>query len=161
VFTPENRAPHATPNHAGLYDLAPIDRQFDRSEPRVNAGVSGWRKGRDGPVLAAYAHLVERASIDSNLRALISWHDQGCLIWAIQKTGMETRVVEGFDWNLCVVNTPLETGAFPYGRDFLDRVAAVVPRASIVHWNGCSPPWHGAPSEALLSRYLREAAASE
>jgi len=141
VFTPENKAPHVTANDPLLYDYAKIGRSFDPNRPLINAGVSGWRKSRDGDVLWAYLDMIERAMDEPVLRRLISWHDQGCLIWAIQKTGKEGRVVDTFDWNLSVENTALKDMSISYGPALLDTIRRLVPEAAIVHWNGRALPW--------------------
>jgi hypothetical protein len=79
---------------------------------------------------------------DKQVRELVSWHDQGCLIWAIQQTGSQERVRNTNDWNLCVDNTKIGQSPIPFEVGFLDSVRRMVPEASILHWNGCSPPWH-------------------
>lgn len=151
VFTPENKAPEVTANDPKLYEHAKIDRTFYRNRPLINAGVSGWRKSRDKEVLQAYLWMVERATEDSVIRGLISWHDQGCLIWAIQKTGVEDRVVDTFDWNLSVDNTLLKGNTIAYEPGFLDSVRELVPDAAIVHWNGCKLPWTDASPSSLAA----------
>ena len=62
VFTPENKAPEMTPNSPELYELLPIDRDFDPRRPVVNAGVSGWRRGRDDPAVEAYIRPIAVAA---------------------------------------------------------------------------------------------------
>jgi len=151
VFTPENKSPEVTANNPKLYEHARIDRPFDYNRPLINAGVSGWRKSRDREILQAYAHMVERASEDPVIRGLISWHDQGCLIWAIQKTGAGDRVLNTFNWNLCADNTPINGNTVAYGPGFIDAVRKLVPGAAIVHWNGCPSPWAGAPPSSLAA----------
>jgi hypothetical protein len=143
VFTPENLAPHVTPNNRELYKLLPIDRAFDPLQPNVNAGVSAWRKDRDAGALAAYAMVVERAAVDETVRAAISWHDQGALIWAIQSCGLEHRVASTTAWNLCVDHTALANNPLPWDEAFLEKARAMVTEANIVHWNGRMPPWPG------------------
>jgi hypothetical protein len=141
VFTPENNAPAATPNKSELYRLLPIARSFDRLEPRVNGGVSGWDLVRDKEILDAYIYPIERACKDDRVRDSISWHDQGALIWAIQKTGMESRVVKTTSWNLCVIHTGLSDQPVAWNDDFLANVRERVPSANILHWNGSRVPW--------------------
>jgi hypothetical protein len=141
LFTPENNAPHATPNRAALYELLPIRRPFDPQKPAVNGGVSGWRKDRDAAVLEAYILPVERAAADLKVRDAIAWHDQGALIWAIQCCGLEHRVAPTNDWNLCVRHTPLADHPIAWGDGFLDTARATVANANIIHWNGHPPPW--------------------
>jgi hypothetical protein len=141
VFTPENKAPHLTPNHPELYQLLPIHRIYDPLIPTINAGVSGWRKDRDAAAIDAYIYPIERALGDRNVRDAISWHDQGALIWAIQACGLEHRVAATTAWNLCVDHTSVAQRPIPWNEDFLDAVRAEVPQANVLHWNGCKPPW--------------------
>lgn len=141
IFTPENNAPHATPNRPELYELLPIERPFDRLSPTINGGVSGWRKDRDAAAIEAYILPVERATTDPKVREAISWHDQGALIWAIQSCGLQARVATTTNWNLCVRNTPLGEHPIPWDDKFIDTARAMVANANIVHWNGHRPPW--------------------
>ena len=150
VFTPENKAPHLTPNRSELYDLLPISRPFDPLVPTVNAGVSGWRKDRDGAAIKAYFYPVKRALEDLHVRSAISWHDQGALIWAIQSLGLEDRVAKSVVWNLCVDHTPIAAQPIPWNGIFLDLARATVPHANILHWNGRAPPWFDATSRQGL-----------
>lgn len=149
VFTPENLAPEVTANNLKLYEHATIERAFDPNVPLINAGVSGWRKSRDRAVLDAYLLLVERAASDDRLRALISWHDQGCLIWAIQKTGQEHRVRPTNSWNCSVAHTAVLNNMPEPGSDELAEIRERVPHVAVLHWNGQKSPWAGRPLETL------------
>jgi hypothetical protein len=141
VFTLENNAPAITPNKPELYDLLPITRPFDPLEPRVNAGVSGWDLVRDASILEAYMYPVRRACADSRIRDAISWHDQGALVWAIQSTGMQHRVLPSTSWNLCVRHTALGTHPLSWDEQFVGRARREVPEANLLHWNGAKVPW--------------------
>jgi hypothetical protein len=141
VFTPENKAPEMTPNTPELYKLLPIERDFDRRLPAVNAGVSGWRRDRDHAVLEAYIRPIAAAARDRAVMSAISWHDQGALIWAIQSLGLEHRVLRSTRWNLCVdhVLVPPETMIWDAG--LCDRLRLALPEVALLHWNGNPPPW--------------------
>ncbi len=141
VFTPENKAPQATPNKPALYELMPIGRRFDPQVPVVNGGVSGWRRGRDDAALDAYIRPVAAAARDRAVREAISWHDQGALIWAIQSLGLEDRVLRTPVWNLCVDNAPASEETLAWNDGFLERVRAALPEVKILHWNGRKNPW--------------------
>ena len=73
----------------------------------MNAGVSGWRHGRDDSALDAYIRPIAAAACDPAVMNAISWHDQGALIWAIQSLGLEDRVLGSSRWNLCVDHVQL------------------------------------------------------
>jgi hypothetical protein len=133
VFTPENNAPHATPNRAELYELLPIRRPFNPLVPTIN--------GRDAAAIEAYILPVEHATIDPKVRDAISWQDQGALIWAIQSCGLEHRVAPTNDWNLCVRNTPIADQPITWDDKFIETARATVVNANIIHWNGQRPPW--------------------
>jgi hypothetical protein len=143
VFTPENKALEATPNSPRLYELMPIGRSFDSKVPTINAGVSGWRRGRDDRALDAYIAPVARAASDPCVRDAISWHDQGALIWAIQKLGLEDRVMPAPLWNLCVDNVHLPPEILAWDDSIVERLRAVLPDVRVLHWNGRKAPWLG------------------
>lgn len=141
VFTPENLAPARSPNKPELYALLPIDRPFDLEKPAVNAGVSGWDLARDREALAAYMEPIRRACRDPRVRDAISWWDQGALLWAIQKTGLEDRVVASWKWNLCVKHTRARGRTYEWGEGVIDVLRGDVPEANLLHWNGYAVPW--------------------
>jgi hypothetical protein len=141
VFTPENKAPERTPNRPELYELLPIERDFDPRRPVVNAGVSGWRKTRDAAALAAYLSVVAAAARSRAVMNAISWHDQGALIWAIQRLGLEHRVLDSDLWNLCVDRAGLPARHLRWDRELCDRLRARLPDVRLLHWNGRPTPW--------------------
>lgn len=141
VFTPENLAPELTANRPELYDLLPIERDFDIDEPVVNAGVSAWDLRRDAELLEAYGFAVERAFEDERIKEAISWWDQGALVWALQKTGQEGRVLEHLRWNLCIKHTRVAGKSYDWGPEVLEELRADVPDANLIHWNGFNVPW--------------------
>ena len=141
VFTPENLAPEQTPNRPQLYELLPIERDFDPSSPALNAGVSGWDLERDAGVLGAYGHAVRRAFEEPRIKEAIRWWDQGALIWAVQSSGLEARVASSLRWNLCVKHTRAHDRRYRWGEEVLAQLRADVPEAAILHWNGYQVPW--------------------
>jgi hypothetical protein len=141
VFTPENKAPDATPNLPRLYELLPISRAFDPRLPVVNGGVSAWRKDRDDEVLQAYLRPVREACHDSDVRNSIAWHDQGALIWAIQSQGLEARVLDSTAWNLSVDNAAVSDALLKWDQGLLPRLRDALPDIGILHWNGRPVPW--------------------
>ena len=74
----------------------------------LNAGVSGWCLERDRALLEAYTYpircIFQRKSISPDA---VSWHDQGCLIWALQNAGYDSSILQDKRWNLCVKNSGL------------------------------------------------------
>jgi hypothetical protein len=141
VFTPENKAPERTPNPARLYQLLPIGRGFDPLEPKVNGGVSGWRRGRDDEALEAYIRPVAAAARDPEVMDSISWHDQGALIWAIQSLGLQDRVLGSPLWNLCVDHARVPEGAIRWDDGLTGRLRSLLPEVRLLHWNGRPAPW--------------------
>ena len=141
VFTPENKAPEATPNPPALYALLPIERPFDPRLPVVNAGVSGWRHGRDDAALAAYIHPVAAAAADPAVMQSVAWHDQGALIWAIQSLGLEHRVLPSSGWNQCVDGVSLPAELIAWDEGLCGRLRAALPDVALLHWNGRPAPW--------------------
>lgn len=141
VFTPENKAPDKTPNPSGLYELMPISRPFDPRAPVVNAGVSGWRRGRDEAALEAYVRPIAAAARDPAIMDAIAWHDQGALIWAIQSVGLEHRVLDSPLWNLCVDHVDLPAEIMAWDAGLCARLRAALPEVRLLHWNGRRTPW--------------------
>jgi hypothetical protein len=141
VFTPENNAPEVTPNKAELYDMLPINREFDYRAPAVNAGVSGWDLARDRGVIAAYIHPVARAAADDAIRKAVSWHDQGALIWAIQRCSLEERVTSANIWNRCIKNSIVGKARPKWDSEFLQNLRTLETQANVLHWNGARLPW--------------------
>lgn len=142
VFTPENLAPELAPNAPQLYELLPIDRPFDRCVPVVNAGVSGWHRGRDEESLESYIRPVAAAACDPAVMKAISWHDQGALIWAIQSLGLQHRVLPSPNWNLCVARVALSPEILAWDADLCRRLRTALPDVGLLHWNGQQPPWN-------------------
>jgi len=141
VFTPENLAPELSPNKPALYELLPIERKFCRERPVINGGVSGWDLERDRGILELYMHPVRMACADPRVRDAISWHDQGALLWAIQKAGLEHRVFDSWEWNLCVRHTRAFERRYVWDRSLFGELRRDVPEAKILHWNGVAFPW--------------------
>ena len=141
VFTSENLAPEVTANKPELYDLLPIERDFELSQPAVNSGVSGWDLRRDKAVLIDCMRPIEQAWQNPQVRAAISWHDQGALIWAIQKHGLQQRVQKDLRWNLCVQHTQAFGKQYPWDVSILETLREEVPEANLLHWNGTTLPW--------------------
>lgn len=141
VFTAENLAPEKTPNRPELYDLLPVERDFDPERPVLNAGVSGWDLERDTPTLEAYGHAVREAFRDPRIKRAISWWDQGALIWAVQSTGMEHRVPDSTRWNRCVLHTEAADKRYDWGDRVLPELRRDAPDTAILHWNGYQVPW--------------------
>lgn len=141
IFTTENFAPEATPNKPELYTLLPIERPFDPLLPHLNGGVSGWDLVRDKLVLNDYMFPILRACGDLAVRQAISWHDQGCLIWACQKWGLEHRAQADTRWNLSVKNSRVAGRRYTWGPQVIEQVSLEEPDAFILHWNGNPNPW--------------------
>jgi hypothetical protein len=141
VFTPENKAPEKTPNPARLYELMPIARRFDPERPTLNAGVSGWRRGRDEAALEAYIRPVAAAARDPQVMDAIAWHDQGALIWAVQSLGLEDRVLDSPLWNLCVDHVRVPDAVMTWDDGLCERLRAALPDVRLLHWNGRPAPW--------------------
>lgn len=141
VFTLENLAPEATPNKAQLYHLLPIARTFETNRPTLNGGVSGWDLERDKAVLRGYMYPIRRAFENPDIKAAISWHDQGALIWSVQRFGLEHRVTDDKTWNCCVRHTPAYQRTFSWDEEGLAEIRATVQDVNLLHWNGVAVPW--------------------
>jgi hypothetical protein len=136
VFTSENHDPDRTANHPELYSYLPIEGKDETRSPLVNGGVTGWDLDRDRELLAMYRKPVLAAARDERIRSAIRWHDQGSLIWAIQKTGMERFVIDGRTWNICARHTATPDKDYDLNDDLFDELRRDYPQANLVHWNG-------------------------
>jgi hypothetical protein len=80
---------------------------------------------------------VLEACRNGKVRQAISWHDQGCLIWAVQNSGMYERVLKDTRWNLCARHSVKEMN-YSLDENLNDQLREAYPAANIVHWNGYS-----------------------
>ena len=151
VITPENLAPEKTANPVELLQHLPLSRSGSNTVPDIllNAGVSGWCLERDRSLLEGYIYpircIFQGKSIPSDV---VRWHDQGCLIWALQNAGYDSSILQNKHWNLCVKNSKLSgistIDAQASDDDlvaWLKKVRSLEPSANIVHWNGHAVPW--------------------
>ena len=110
VITPENLAPEKTANPVELLHHLPLSRSGSNTVPDIllNAGVSGWCLERDRSLLEGYIYpircIFQGKSIPSDV---VRWHDQGCLIWALQNAGYDSSILQNKHWNLCGKNSKL------------------------------------------------------
>ncbi len=93
-------AVYAGPNDERLYDRFPTRTRF-ASTRVVNAGVIGIRKSRDlpAPWFRAWREMVTRAASDAQLRALVSFHEESMLIWALEESASVEVVSDRPEWN--------------------------------------------------------------
>ncbi len=135
VFTLENFNPSATANHPDLYRELPISTDSNSPPPLVNGGVSGWDLNRDAEILNDYMRPALHACENHTVRRAIAWHDQGCLIWAIQNNGAHDRVLNDINWNLCARHCDRQMN-YGLDLDLYRELNQAYPQANIVHWNG-------------------------
>ena len=152
VVTSENLAPQQTANPISLLQHLPLSRSGSNPVPDIllNAGVSGWCLDRDRSLLEAYTHPIRCIFQAKSIpREAVRWHDQGCLIWALQNAGYNSSILQDRRWNLCVKHSPI-IGMKPLDRhaadheliDWLESARSLETEAFIVHWNGHSVPWN-------------------
>ena len=71
------------------------------------------------------------------------WHDQGCLIWALQNAGYNSSILQDRRWNLCVKNSSLsgihhldQQAGDPVLIDWLEQARALESEACIaLEWS--------------------------
>ena len=152
LITPENLAPEKTANPIDLFQQLPLSRSGSNQVPGIllNAGVSGWCLERDRALLEAYTYpircIFQRKSISPDA---VSWHDQGCLIWALQNAGYDSSILQDKRWNLCVKNSGLnEMASLDVSSTdddligWLEHARSLEADAFVVHWNGHAVPWN-------------------
>lgn len=95
VYTDTNHPP-SSPNHPHLYQLLPVPEVTAKF---VNSGVLGVQRGRDDDLIESWKYCVEQAAKRLEVRRLISWHDQGALLWALHKTKRTHLIRQEVTWN--------------------------------------------------------------
>ncbi len=102
---------YPNPNPARLYELLPVPVRLKAHET-VNAGVLGFAKKKSHlNLLGRWEYLVSLAAEKSEIRAQISWEDEGALMWAIQAAHMNHIIqFNKRGWNR-FYNTPFPTPA--------------------------------------------------
>ena len=147
-ITRENLAPEQTANPPELLHQLPLASGEPAEDILLNAGVSGWCLERDRALLEGYTHPIRCIFQGRTLvRDAVRWHDQGCLIWALQNAGYDSSVLRAKRWNLCVKHSALmglridATSSDDAIRLWLEQARSLEQRAKIVHWNGHPVPW--------------------
>ena len=151
LITHENLAPDQTANPPELLEqlpLAPRQRRKPVQDILLNAGVSGWCLERDRALLEGYTHPIRCIFQGRSLAPdQVRWHDQGCLIWALQNAGYGPDILQSKRWNLCVKHSALAGLRIEPSADdaainhWLQQARRLETRARIVHWNGHAVPW--------------------
>ena len=147
-ITQENLAPEQTANPPELLEKLPLGHQNPVEDILLNAGVSGWCLDRDRSILEGYNYPIRRIFQAGALsRDAVRWHDQGCLIWALQNAGFNSSILRPKQWNCCVKHSRLSGWTInPVSDDdeickWLETARRAEPDAKIVHWNGHAVPW--------------------
>lgn len=149
VVVEENLAPEACDNPPQLYDLLPIGHPLHGGNRlRLNAGLSGWDRHRDAHLLEAYQFPIRQVFLRGALpREAVRWHDQGCLIWALQQAGYDDRLLRPRRFNLCVQHSALRDQRIAADASDAELLAWIAQardlerEAATVHWNGHPVPW--------------------
>jgi hypothetical protein len=148
-ITQENLAPEQTANPPELLEKLPLGHQNPVEDILLNAGISGWCLDRDRSILEGYNYPIRRIFQAGALsRDAVRWHDQGCLIWALQNAGFNSSILRPKQWNCCVKHSRLSGWTIdPCSDDadicrWLKNARQHEPDAKIVHWNGHTVPWY-------------------
>ena len=118
-------------------------------QPRINAGVIGLDLKRDAHLLEAYQLPVLRAAADPSVRELVSYYDQGALIWAIMQCNLPHRVF-GTQWNTSVAGLGPDAAMQFRRYSDLSQTGTLFrslrhdfPGTNILHWYGLEYKlWH-------------------
>lgn len=88
------------PNDESLYDLFPTRTRF-ANKRLLNAGVLGIRKSRDlrADWFLTWRDMVLKSIGSAKLRSLISYYDEGALIWALEATASVELITNRQEWN--------------------------------------------------------------
>jgi len=136
VFTPSNYQPRRVINLPALYKHMPLQDDCNPEDALINAGVSGWNFERDKNIIRDYMAPAIKACSSVAVRQSITWHDQGCLIWAIQNNKLQQRILKTSKWNYCAIHRRKQT-PYKLDQDLGQQLQSAYPEANIVHWNDC------------------------
>jgi hypothetical protein len=124
-------------NHSRLYESLPVDNAGRGREIEMNNGVIGLDLPRDRALLDAWLYAVEWAIQNEGHRHLMRWYDQGALLWAIAKTGLEAHVKSDQTWNYPAKPVPgFLRDAVRDRQSLLESIRDAHPEARVVHWFG-------------------------
>ncbi len=118
-------------NHPDLYVRRPVPMVKGET---LNAGIFALSLKNHADTYRLWRDLVTDALSDESLANLICWHDQGALIWTMQKQQLQHRV-QGPEWNCPPLR--IEGKRKRYPRDIKSLVAGLQedqPKARIVHY---------------------------
>jgi hypothetical protein len=111
----------------------------------VNSGVLALDKHRDAALLENWIDCVRSAVASPELRAAISYTDQGALIWAIHSAGLAGRVLAEGTWNFpangLAHDRAQQRKRYHPDERLLDELRGDHPGAAIVHWMGEPKLW--------------------
>ena len=97
-------SPWQTANLSSFCTIFPCPLWHKLPEILLNAGGSGWCLDRDRACWRLYAPDPVYFRGQSLPRETVRWHDQGCLIWALQNAGILHPSRSSM--NLCVSTVP-------------------------------------------------------
>jgi hypothetical protein len=143
VFTPELFNPASVVNSPRLYELRPVE--FEMTAAAVNSGVLALDKQRDAALLENWTDCIRSAVASPELRAAISYTDQGALIWAIHNAGLAGCVLGEGSWNFPANGLAHDRAGqrkrYRWGQGLLDELRGDHPGAAVVHWMGQPKLW--------------------
>ena len=126
-----------TENDPRLYRHLALPENANVVGTCVNAGVVGLEKTRDADLLNAWAYGVDWIGRHPEKQSLVSWVDQGMLLWAIHKNGITDVIDSNVTWNQpSSVQHGLLAAAVQAGHSVLKEIRSRFPQSGIVHWLG-------------------------
>ncbi|MBA2116696.1 hypothetical protein [Bremerella alba] len=140
VYTDANHPP-SSPNHPKLYELLPVPKITAKF---VNSGVLGLQCGRDDDLISSWKYCIEQAATRLEVRQLISWHDQGALLWALHKTMRTHLIRQDVTWNCPPhgFNASRRSERKRYSRaSYLQDIRRDHPHVGIVHYMSRPKLW--------------------
>ncbi|NBQ67386.1 MAG: hypothetical protein EBU46_00570 [Nitrosomonadaceae bacterium] len=140
---PDIYNPDVTPNKPELYQQLPIYAAIDDTV-KINAGIIGINPNRDSQLFDQWIDCCYQALRNPEIRASVSWSDQGALIWALQRSQRQsTTILDAAVRFNCPANFTKggkEGGQRKSYKDsgyqFLEELAVDHPSTNIVHWMG-------------------------
>jgi hypothetical protein len=126
-------------NLRSLYEKLPTPSHIIKNHP--NAGIIGVDRNSEiaKSLLTTWLFCIEQASLNERIKISCKWHDQGALLWALEKLCLAELIIEdpywndGQSWN-------------SFGRKFISRISDLlehiqVINSGIIHFAGMYKPW--------------------
>jgi len=122
------------PNDPSLYELFPVLHEIPYPP---NNGVVGLDPDRDADLLMQWTRMCHEGTV-GRARQLVTWQDEGALIWALRKRDYGHRVLDRPGWNRIVgTDDPASTDMHTWLDTEVAKWHAREPETIVLHFSQC------------------------